>query len=302
MSRQELLERAERLRSERIPFVLATVVRAIAPTSAKPGDMAVILSDGTMEGFVGGSCAQSAARTESLKLLDSRRSTLLRIAPEGSMSPDAEGIICVSNTCSSGGLIEMFLEPALPQPLLHVAGQGPIAEALRNAAPLLGFALNGPIDTAEVPADAEAIVLATHGIGEDSVLEAALASDIRYIGLVASRRRAASVFDTLELSDAQRLRIHSPAGLDIGAKTPQEVALSILAEIVSERSSSDVPVGNSASSEVRIAVDPICQMEVAALPSSIHTHYQGVEYYFCADGCRAAFLADPERFVVETGA
>ena len=107
-----LRERADALRRDRVPFVHAQVVMAERPTSAKPGDEAIVLADGTMEGFVGGTCAESTVRAQSLALLDSRESLLLRISPIEEQ-PRA-GKLTVVNPCLSGGTLEIFLEPQLP--------------------------------------------------------------------------------------------------------------------------------------------------------------------------------------------
>src|SRR2546429_2720136 len=122
--------RADLLRSGRTPFVVATVVRAERPTSAKPGDRALVLPDGSMEGFVGGSCAESTVRTQGLRLLRTGRSTLLRITPTAHEETVAEGLVTVGNPCLSGGSLDIFLEAVLPPMLVHVFGDAPVARAL----------------------------------------------------------------------------------------------------------------------------------------------------------------------------
>ena len=137
MRRTELLARAEDLRVARTPYVLATVVRAQRPTSAKPGDSALILADGTFDGFVGGTCAESTVRLQGLRLLETGASTLLRITPDpltagDRPAPEAEGLIVVNNPCLSGGSLEIFLEAMIPAPLLYVYGDAPVARALQR--------------------------------------------------------------------------------------------------------------------------------------------------------------------------
>ncbi len=141
MTRTDLLVRADHLRSGRTPFVLATVVRAERPTSAKAGDCALVLPDGTMEGFVGGSCAESTVRLQGLRLLETGESTLLRITPEPDQAESAEGLVTVGNPCLSGGTLEIFLEAMLPPTLVHVFGDAPVARALASVGEALGYAI-----------------------------------------------------------------------------------------------------------------------------------------------------------------
>ncbi|HZC26830.1 MAG TPA: XdhC family protein, partial [Actinopolymorphaceae bacterium] len=141
----DLAERVERLRQGRVPHVFATVVRAERPTSAKPGDAALVLEDGTIEGFVGGACAESTVRAQSLQALVSGEPTLLRITPAPEPAPPdsgedpTPGLVSVSNPCLSGGTLDIFLEPSLPPPLVLVYGDAPIAQALLRAGGDFGF-------------------------------------------------------------------------------------------------------------------------------------------------------------------
>ncbi|MFG2000922.1 XdhC family protein [Spirillospora sp. NPDC048911] len=224
-----LLTRADDLRSTRTPFVLATVVRTERPTSAKTGDRALVLPDGTLEGFVGGSCAASTVRTQALRQLESGESTLLRITPAPTNPED--GLITVTNPCLSGGTLDVFLETVIPPALLQIFGDGPVATALTTIGTAAGFAAHPSTPETEIPPDASAVIVATHGRDEEPILTAALAASIPYIGLIASRTRGAAVISALEQGD----RIHTPAGLDIGARTAPEIALSVLAEILSLR-------------------------------------------------------------------
>ena len=228
-----VLDRAEGLREGRTPYVLATVVRAERPTSAKPGDRALVLSDGSMEGFVGGDCAESTVRAQGMRLLRTGESTLLRITPTATTETTSEGLITIGNPCLSGGSLDIFLEAVLPPLLIHVHGDAPIARALRTVGKALGHDVR-PVG-ASLPADLAAVVVASHGKDEASVLVSAMRSGVPYVGLVASRKRGRAVVEALELTSDERLRIHTPAGLDIGARTPSEIALSIYAELVSLR-------------------------------------------------------------------
>lgn len=242
----------ERLRAERRPYVTATVVRAEKPTSAKPGDTALVLDTGEVHGFVGGECARASVQAQALLALDEGQPVLLRITPsEAGEAPPAagSGAVTVHNPCLSGGALEIFLEPTFPPAVVAVHGDAPIARAVRELAEWLGFDVAAGADGAGPDAHAgampdadagagampDAVVVATHGGDEARVIEAALAGGVGYVALVASHRRGAAVLDTLDLTADELVRIYTPAGIDIGARTPREVALSILAEVVAER-------------------------------------------------------------------
>jgi xanthine dehydrogenase accessory factor len=304
----ELLARADRLRAQRTPFVLATVVRAERPTSAKAGDKAIVLADGTIHGFVGGVCAESTVRLEGLRLLSSDRpekeSTLLRITPVDDEHPapqpsTVDGLVVVGNECLSGGTLDIFLEAMLPPTLVHVFGTAPIARALESVAAAAGYAVMASTDPrAEIAADTAAVVVASHGRDEGRVLVAALTAGVPYVGLVASRKRGNGVLAALDLPDDLRQRVRTPAGLDIGARTAREVAVSIVAELIAVREQLRPPVETSAPVVVEApAVDPVCGMSVAAVTASLQLEYTGRTWYFCGPGCRQAFADNPERYI-----
>jgi len=304
------------------PFVAATVVRAQSPTSVRAGDAAIVRPDGTIEGFVGGTCAEASVRLYSLRTMESGEPLLLRILPgvaEG--QPDtAEGAVTVTNPCLSGGALEIFLEPHLPPATMRVVGAAPIAVALADLAGRLGYAVEaGPAEEAEPSPDDAAVVVASHGHDEERVLTAGLRSGVPYVALVASETRGKAVRESLDLPEEERARLHTPAGLEIGAETPEEIALAILAEIVALRPSGGPrPVtkpslaGTAASHQDRhaetapaerppapapalisteTAVDPVCGMEVAVSEASIQLERAGELYYFCSEGCRDTFSA-----------
>jgi xanthine dehydrogenase accessory factor len=282
--------RAAELRRDRVPYVRAVVVLAEAPTSAKPGAEALVLPDGTIEGFVGGNCAESTVRAQGLALLDSGESLLLRITP----TPEEEqaGKLVVHNPCLSGGTLEIFLEPVMPAPTIVVVGASPVADALRSLARNLGW----HVDQSDQLAAATAIVVASHGRDEETTLTAALNAHVPYIGLVASRKRAEAVIGSLGMCAGHTSRIHSPAGLDIGARTPSEIALSIMSEIVSLRPRPSGRPVTEAAPTAQTAIDPVCGMTVAMVDSSLHLDHEGERYWFCGSGCLRAFAADPDSY------
>jgi xanthine dehydrogenase accessory factor len=155
-----------------------------------------------------------------------------------------------------------------------------------------GFAVE-TVCAGSMPAHAAAVVVASHGRGEEEILADALQAGVPYVGLVASRRRGAAVVEAL--GDEGR-RIHTPAGLDIGGHAPGEVAVSILAEIITSRPAPAAPV-TEAGAPAGDAVDPVCGMTVATATTSLHADHDGVTYWFCGHGCRAAFLDDPARYL-----
>ena len=284
----------QELRRARAAYVHARVVVAEKPTSAKPGAEAIVLADGTLEGFVGGACAESTVRAQALALLDSGDTLLLRITPE----PEAPrpGSLTVHNPCLSGGTLEIFLEPMIPAPLVVVAGDTPIARALLALVGPLGHA--GEPYNGALPGDTAAVVVASHGRDEERVLVEALQANVPYVGLVASRKRGEAVLAALDVCASTTARVHTPAGLDIGARTPEEVALSILAEIISTRPrQSGRPIGEQPSASTETAVDPVCGMTVAMVDASLHLDHQGDRYWFCGSGCLRAFAADPVAYL-----
>ncbi|WP_086010851.1 XdhC family protein [Sciscionella marina] len=275
------------LSTRRVPFVHAVVVRAQVPTSVRPGDDAIVLPDGVIEGFVGGQCAENSVRTAALGALHDRQSVLLRVLPEGETAfPDTPGARVVVNPCLSGGALEIFLEPLLPSPVLWIAGQSPIADAVTNMAELLEFA---PRRTGE-PTGATAVVIASHGHDETDSIRAGLEAGIGYIGLVASKRRAEALFAEMELTENERARIHAPVGLDIGARTAPEIAVSIMAEIIAAIRLEHLGVPGVAPAEPGIAEDPVCGMTVTVGPDTPHAVVDGADVWFCADTCRTRYL------------
>jgi len=300
-----ITERAKQLLHDRQPFVHATVVRAQQPTSARAGDEAILLADGTIEGFVGGQCAQSSVRKAALGALQAGESVLLRVLPDGEVHfPDAPGACVVVNPCLSGGALEIFLAPQFPAPLVRICGATPIAEELARVCGVLGYDVRRDGEARDIPGSlrssppdgfdgATAVVIATHGGTEADTIRAALDAGVGYVGLVASRVRGASVLDTLELADDERARVHTPVGLPIGAKTSAEIAVSIAAEVIAGIRTGGLPVAPRVSeprAEVT-ATDPVCGMTVTVGPDTPHLRIEGLDYWFCCPGCRNGFAA-----------
>ena len=283
----EMADRGRELTAGGVPFVEATVVRAQVPASARAGDGAIVLSDGSIEGFVGGQCAQGSVRAAALDAIRERRSLLLRVLPEQEEGfPEAPGARVVVNPCLSGGALEIFLRPRLPDPVIALVGDSPISAALAELGPPLGFVVEPGGD----PAGATSVVVASHGGDEAAAVRAALDAGVGHVGLVASPRRAASVLDPLQLTAQERARVSAPAGLDIGAASAPEIALSILAELVRAVRREGLPVPHKrepySGSAPRTAVDPVCGMSVAVSATTPHLVVDGEDVWFCCPGCR----------------
>ncbi|GIE90213.1 XdhC family protein [Actinoplanes regularis] len=285
-----LSERASELVAARRPFVHATVVRAQEPTSARAGDDAVILADGSIEGFVGGVCTETSVRVAALDALEDGNSLLLRVLPEDAETfPETPGARIAINPCHSGGAVEIFLQPVLPRPLVAVQGSTPIGTAIRELAAFLDFEV-----AAAGFGGVTAAVVAGLGRDEEAALRGALDAGVPYIALIASRRRGAVVLDAMGLTDPERARIRTHPGLDISARTPKEIALSVLAEIVREMRTGGLaaPESPAAGPSVplemaapRQGVDPICGMTVVIGPETPHAVVAGADYWYCCPGC-----------------
>jgi len=290
----QLSERIDQLHRSRTPFVHATVVRAQEPSSAHAGDRAIVLADGSIEGFVGGQCAAGSVRTAALGALETGREVLLRVLPDTDDAfPQTPGASIVVNPCLSGGALEIYLEPGLPSPALYLVGSSPTAEAVATLAPALGFVVDRASEGAD-PAGSLAAIVSTHGGDEPGAVRAALDAGIGFVGLVCSRTRGHALLEQLDLPETELHRVHVHVGVEIGARTAPEIALSILAAVVRgvRLEGLTAPPGGEPSRAPALAVDPVCGMTVAAAPDTPHVVRDGVHHWFCNPGCRAQFVAD----------
>jgi len=280
--------------------VLATVVRCDPPTSARPGDKAVITADGRLRGWIGGSCSEPLVRREALRALAEGTPRLVKIVPaEAAKASRKRGELTMATTCPSGGALDIFIEPQLPKPLLVVFGDSPAAEALVKLARLTGFrtqlVAQADLGSLTVAGDDAWAIVATMGHYDEEAVEAALAFPGLNIALVASRRRSTAVLDALRSRGAREdalARVHAPAG-KIRSATQEEIALMALAEVVAERRKQG-PAQRSATAEVAAAIfatDPVCGMAVEIKPGALTAERDGVTHYFCGAGCRTSFLA-----------
>jgi xanthine dehydrogenase accessory factor len=322
----DLLQLAASLARAGDVFALATVVRREPASSAQVGNRALVTAHGDFHGWLGGSCIQPAVVREALAAMKDGAPRLISLSPD----PDAgrrPGVTVFPMTCHSGGSVDIYVEPVLPAPRLVVFGLSPIAQALARLGRAMGYAVDAVDREADAKTfpDADRIivdfapgdflarptgerartfaVVATLGDGEDEATQAALAIAPAYVGVVASRRRYGRIREALltrgvapEALDAVR----NPAGLDIGAKAPEEIALSILAEIVQHRRATAGPRQTAAEEVIppREERDPVCGMAVDVATARHTAEHAGRTYFFCCGGCRQRFLEQPERFAV----
>jgi len=294
----DLLARAADLQRRGQPFAVATVVRSEAPTSAKPGAKALILEDGTVSGWIGGACAEPVVVREALASMRDGRPRLIGLIGEGARGSDrTEGILEYPMTCHSGGTLEIYVEPSLPKPLLVLMGHGPVVETLAT----LGHAADYCVVVLREDALATlrqlgltsqaSVVVATHAESDEEALERVLATDAGYVSLVASRRRAAVILERLKHRGVPPERLgllKAPAGLDIGAVNPEEIAVSILAEIIQSRRTRKV-AWTEPSVKMAEATDPICGMLVEIATAKYRSERPGQTFYFCCQRCKDTF-------------
>lgn len=334
----EFFAKANELMQQGISFATATVVHAEKPTSGKPGDKAIITPDGVMYGWIGGSCAQPSVIRESLTALATDECRLIRLSANPEEKPPRAGLIDLPMTCFSGGTLEILIEPQHPRPRLIVVGNLPVAQALVH----LGKAMNYHVlavdldnahggmshadeiltrldDVAEQIQKNTYVVVTTHGNYDELALEKILRAHPIYVGLVASPKRAQAVREYLKivgLTESEMLPLKSPAGLDIQARRGDEIALSIMAEIVQKRRSARLSNAMTAADDLEVvrhhdegmeispddkssgvmAVDPICGMQVDKASAKYSYDYGGESYYFCSAGCEAKFIQNPEQY------
>jgi xanthine dehydrogenase accessory factor len=313
--------RLAELERERASFAVATVVARRAPVSSHLGDRAIVQADGRMEGFVGGSCSRDIVRREALRALRSGQPRLVQIRPgevAAAASADDDCVV-VAMGCASEGAVDVYIEPHLPHPRLLVVGDTPVADALARIAAEIPYDVVRVVLEAELAAlpavphvrtialetlqqhlddtgsDERAqlvAVVASQGHYDEAALAPLLAAEPAFVGLLASPRRGAAVKALLAEQGVapERLdRISVPVGLDIGARTPGDVAISIVAQIVA---SSPQRAAVEATTLPAAAFDPVCGMEVDLATALHRIEHGGRTYAFCCAGCRASFAAE----------
>ncbi len=311
-----ILDLAHQLTQTGEPFVLATVVWCERPTSAKPGAQAIIRTSGQITGWVGGSCTQPVVIREAIRALhEGDAPYLLRL---GSSNADMarENVRSFPMTCASGGALDIYMEPHLPPPQLLLIGDSPVLAMLSQLAQALDFAVTqiNHADLSQVPINERTyILIATHGQYDEDVLAQALPGPAPYVGMIGSQRRAAACRDYLRsvgMEEQHLVRLRAPAGLDIGAVTPAEIAASVLAELVQVQHRKPASSANTSSSlpetqpenavpvTAETAIDPVCGMLVEIASSRHQSRYDGKDFYFCCPACKRLFERNPQEYLV----
>jgi len=312
------LNKVSELMAQRQQFAVATVVRCEPPTSGKPGDKAIITKDGKIWGWIGGGCTQPVVTAEAQKAITEGKPRLVRISPSAIRAED--GVVDYPMTCHSGGAMDIYVEPVLAKPQLLVLGRSPVAQTLARIAGEIDYAVTLIVPEADSASVGDVksivrndfsfvdlkvtpktcIVVSTQGEGDEDALQQAVGSRAEYVGFVASKTKAQKVFEYLQQKGiaAEALnRVRAPAGLNLGARSPEEIAVSILAEIVqfnAARAPHSASPREASSAEGR---DPICGMTVDRAKARYKSAHQGQEFYFCCAGCKEAFDQQPERYM-----
>jgi xanthine dehydrogenase accessory factor len=329
----ELLARGE-------PFVTASVVRFQAPISGKPGDKAIIFADGKMWGWIGGGCAQPVVIKEALKALADGKPRLVRISPTAASE---DGIVDYTMTCHSGGTLDIYIEPVLPKPHILIFGRSPIAQTLARLGRTIGYRISVVAPGAEreqfpdvdlLQTDSNFselnldklriaretfIVVSTQGESDEEALEQAARSTAMYVAFVASKVKAQKVLQSLREVGvpAERVsQIRAPAGLDIHAASPEEIAVSILAEIIhlkgaGAKATAEPNKGTPTALNLpglalpvltqpppNEARDPVCGMFVNVSGAKYKSAHKGSDVYFCCAGCKQTFERQPEKYTL----
>jgi len=316
-----VLDRAQELKARGIPFVLATVVRAESPTSAKPGAKALVTGDGELIGWIGGGCAQPAVLDTARKALKDGQARLIRVSPNKGGAVE-DGIIDFGMTCHSGGTLDIFIDPVIARPALLILGASPVAQTLGVLAQHAGFAVHAAFPGADAEMFPHAVqiidgldlaalhcgvpafvVVATQGKRDEAGLEAALNSGAAYIAFVASGRKADRLKAYLKERGHAPARVDAilaPVGVEIGAVTPEEIAVSVLAALIQARRMQAMPAAAAAccgGEAAASALDPVCGMSVEIAAAEFVSRHAGQSYYFCCAGCQHAFDKEPQKYL-----
>ena len=302
--RPDLLALAASLSARGERFALVMVVRREPPSSAQVGDCALITEGGDYHGWAGGGCTRETVVREAQRAIAEAEPRFLSLSPDAASAARA-GMVSVAMTCDSGGTVEIYVEPVLPQPRLVLFGATPTVRSLARLAHAMGYAVEVVHPDAQ-PADfpdaagvhttfvcpalpkGAHVLVATMGDDDAEILRAVLRAEPAYVGVIASRRR----FQLFGLPEAARARIAAPAGLDLGARTPEEIALSVMAQIVEWRRKKPSPAPEKV---IEQAIDPICGMTVSVTTARHKAEVDGSTYYFCCAGCRTKFLQVKEN-------
>ncbi len=315
---KKLLDKIAELQNQRQSYSLAQIVRRKIPSSGKPGDKAIITADGHIFGWIGGGCTRGIVLKESLAALKDGKPRFVHIGDEPSSFPSTK---TYHMTCHSGGTVEVYIEPNLPKPQIVILGRSHIGMALARISKAANFnvlAANIRPDKIEfetadtlIPlndfntsfiTENTYITVCTQGEGDEDALEAAIKSGCKNIAFVASMKKANAIFRVLRqrgISFDQLKHIKTPAGLDIQAKLPEEVAISILAEVIQDIRKPNAE--ENISEHVQLGDDyylnPVCKIPIQKSTAKHVLEYNNEKVYFCCDGCKVSFEKTPGAYV-----
>ena len=306
----DIVEQAAELVRRGEEFALATVVWRQGPSSGQTGSRAIITRTGQLYGFIGGACAEPVVLREAVRVIESREPRLLFLGttdvPQAQL-PD--GMVYIPMSCQSEGALQIYVEPVVPALDLLVVGSSPMTRTLADLAGTLGWKARvlPAADLTEADVDTRSIVvIASQGHGDEEAVALAVSAAPAFVGLVASRKRGESLLAYLAERGVPRQqldRVHTPVGLDLGRTSHQEIAVSVLAELVQRRAAGEftvaTPVAAPAATEV---LDPVCGMTVTADDAHFPVEHAGTTYWFCRAACSQAFAADPAQYLSEAEA
>lgn len=311
------------MNSEKPPYAIALIVNRVSPSSGKPGDKAIILPDGTMKGWIGGGCTRGIVLKEALLAISQGKPRLITISP-GAEDNTREGVVAYTMMCESGGSVDVYIEPVLPKPHILIMGRSHIGMALSKLSKLTGYHVSVVAKGADRVTFAEAdhvldaelldknlisndtyIIVCTQGENDDIALKQAIESGTNYVSFVSSVRKANSIYNSLKksgISVQDLARVKTPAGIDISAKLPEEVAISILAEIISIVRKEKDENKNAPSTTLNLDeyfINPVCNLPIQKSTAKHVIPYKGKDYFFCCDGCTDSFKAAPEKYAIK---
>ncbi len=324
MFRESLLKDIQEYTKSNKKAAIASIVRREAPTSGKPGDKALITPNGEVKGWIGGGCTKGIVIKEALEAIEQQTPRLVKIQP-GMDAPDLPGVKNYKMTCMSGGIVEVYIEPIMPVTQIHIFGRSHIARALCEIGAAAGFNINVISELADVDMFPSAssitmlsdfelgqqlnndyVIVCTQGEDDEKNMKAAIESRPRYLAFVASKRKSDTLFMNLEVGGMKKedlAGIKTPAGLDINAKTPEEVAISIIAEIIKVKRSDEYPVQEKTEKTAEqkldddLYINPVCKIPIQKSTAKHVLEYEGEKVYFCCDGCKVSFEKDPKAYM-----
>ena len=316
----DLIDQISKYMGQGEEFAVAHVIWREAPSSGKPGDKAIILKDGSLIGWIGGGCVKGIAVKEAREAIRENRSRLVRIDPDEGNSEDSSHKT-YRMTCHSGGTMELFIEPITPNPQLIIVGKSNIARALSKLAIATNLRvhvlsndvhkgmfpgvnnIHDRVDFSKINIDKNTfIVVSTQGEDDEESIRKALETNCNYVGFISSLRKSVKIKEYLEQTELSTNRINElkiPVGMDINAKLPEEIAISILAEIVQLFRDPNRKAVQEPDTVINddTYINPVCRVAVSKKDAKHVLEYGAHTVYFCCDGCKVSFDTEPEKYI-----